>query len=715
MNNNTIVENAACPLTANHIKVALVGQPNVGKSMLINSISNSHLHVGNFTGVTVEKSEVLFDYKNYHFTVVDLPGTYAFTDYTIEERVTRDYLCAESYDLIINVVDSTNLEKNLQLTAELMSMSKKMVVALNMSDEAQKEGIEIDTQYLTQLLGVPTIKVSAVTKLGIEELIETVVTTYEQEHQESKLIFSEPVEEEIDKIVSYLQKHKYEAINSYRNIAINLLKNNEKTYEKLHDNPIWTELQPILIDASKHIELHHNSNDVKEAFAEEYYAFNRGIIAETVTSRNDDVQELTLTEKIDNVLIHPLFGLPIFLFFMWGLFQLTFELGSIPMEWIDGFFGWLSDVVGATIPNEDVRSLIVDGIIAGVGAVVLFVPNIIILFIGIALLESTGYMSRVAFLLDGFFHKFGLHGQSFIPLVTGFGCSIPAYMSARILKNDRDRLLTLFIIGFMSCGARLPVYVLFAGAFFAQEMAGNVLFAIYMIGVLIGLIAAKFLKMTAFKGPDEPFVMEMPKYRLPSLKLIWHTVTTKTWMYLKKAGTFIAAASMLIWFLSNYPHNDMLKSEFAAKIEVAAEAEATRLENKLAEKLLEQSYLGQIGKFIQPVFEPIGMDWKMSVALQTGLAAKEVVVSTLGVLYSLGADVDEESESLAKILSNNISFASAVAFIVVIMTYLPCLAASIVFTREAGGVKYFFYLFFFTSIVAYSLAFIAYRIALTLS
>ncbi len=712
MNNNIIIKNAACPLTANHIKVALVGQPNVGKSMLINSISNSHLHVGNFTGVTVEKSEVLFDYKNYHFTVVDLPGTYAFTDYTIEERVTRDYLCAESYDLIINVVDSTNLEKNLQLSAELMSMSKKMVIALNMSDEAEKEGIEIDAPYLSQLLGVPAIKVSAVTKLGIEELIETVVTTYEQEHQESKLIFSEPVEEEIGEIVSYLQKHQYDAVNSHRNIAINLLKNNKKTYEKLHDDPVWTELQPILIDASKHIELHHNSNDVKEAFAEEYYAFNRGIIAETVTSRNDDVQELTLTEKIDNVLIHPLFGLPIFLFFMWGLFQLTFELGSIPMEWIDGFFGWLGDAVGSTIPNEDVRSLIVDGIIAGVGAVVLFVPNIIILFIGIALLESTGYMSRVAFLLDGFFHKFGLHGQSFIPLVTGFGCSIPAYMSARILKNDRDRLLTLFIIGFMSCGARLPVYVLFAGAFFAQEMAGNVLFAIYMTGVLIGLIAAKFLKMTAFKGADEPFVMEMPKYRLPSFKLIWHTVTTKTWMYLKKAGTFIAAASMLVWFLSNYPHNDMLKSEFAAKIEVAVEAEATMLENKLAEKLLEQSYLGQIGKFIQPIFEPIGMDWKMSVALQTGLAAKEVVVSTLGVLYSLGADVDEESESLANILSSNISFASAVAFIVVIMTYLPCLAASIVFTREAGGIKYFFYLFFFTTITAYSLAFIAYRIAL---
>ncbi|MBU1658671.1 ferrous iron transport protein B [bacterium] len=701
----------ACPVIANHIKIALVGQPNVGKSMLINSISNAHLHVGNFTGVTVEKSEVLFDYKNYHFTVVDLPGTYAFTDYTIEERVTHDYLCAESYDLIINVIDSTNLEKNLQLSAELMSMSKKMVIALNMTDEAQKEGIEIDADYMSQLLGIPCVKVSAVTKLGIQSLLEALIMQHESPNQESKLIFSEAVEEEISIIASYLEKHKYEAINSYRNVAINLLKNNKKTYAKLHDNPLWTELQPILIDASRHVELHHNSDDIKESFAEEYASFNRGIVTEVLKQEKQE-EKKSLTEKIDSVLIHPVFGIPIFLFFMWSLFQLTFEIGSIPMEWIDGFFGWFGDTIGATIPNEDIRSLIVNGVIAGVGAVILFVPNIMILFIGIALLESTGYMSRVAFLLDGFFHKFGLHGQSFIPLVTGFGCSIPAYMSARILKNDRDRLLTLFIIGFMSCGARLPVYVLFAGAFFSADMAGNILFSIYITGALLGLIAAKVLKLTAFKGKDEPFVMEMPKYRLPSMKLIWHTVMTKTWMYLKKAGTFIAAASMLVWFLSNYPHNLELKTEYATKIENAiSEKDKMILTNKLAQAHLEQSYLGMIGKFSVPLFEPLGFDWKMSVALQTGLAAKEVVVSTLGVLYSLGDSVDEENSSLKEVISKNIPFASAVAFIVVIMIYLPCLAASIVFTREAGGIKYFFYLLAFTSVSAYMLSFLAYNIA----
>jgi ferrous iron transport protein B len=708
---NTIVDSAVCPVTAKHIKVALVGQPNVGKSMLINSISNAHLHVGNFSGVTVDKTEVLFDYKDYHFTVVDLPGTYAFTDYTIEERVTHDYLCAEDYDIIINVVDSTNLEKNLQLTSELLTMSKKIVIALNMTDEAQKEGIYIDEAYMSELLGVPCVKVSAATKTGIEKLIDTVIEVYEKPKQEPKLIFSEAVEEEIATIVSYLQKHKFKAVNSYRNIAINLLKNNKKTYEKLHDDPIWTELQPILIEASRHIELHHNTDDIKEAFAEEYAAFNRGIVAEVVRYEKALKEEKTLTEKIDSVLIHPLFGIPIFLFFMWALFQLTFEIGAIPMEYIDAFFIWLGDTVGATIANESIRSLVVDGIIAGVGAVVLFVPNIIILFIGIALLESTGYMSRVAFLLDGFFHKFGLHGQSFIPLVTGFGCSIPAYMSARILKNDRDRLLTLFIIGFMSCGARLPVYVLFAGAFFSQEMAGNVLFAIYVSGAMLGLIAAKILKMTAFKGVDEPFVMEMPKYRLPSLKLIWHTVMTKTYMYLKKAGTFIAGASMLIWFLSTYPNNVTLTQEYAQKIEQASSAEQkAQLQAELDSRHLEQSYLGQIGKLTEPIFRPLGFDWKMNVALQAGLAAKEVVVSTLGVLYSLGGDVDETSNSLADRIRENIPFASAVSFIVVIMIYLPCLAASIVFTKEAGHIKYFFYLFAFTSIAAYLMAFIAYNL-----
>lgn len=709
-------QTAVCPVTEKHIRIALVGQPNVGKSMLINSISDARLHVGNFSGVTVEKSEVFFDYSDHHFTIVDLPGSYAFTDYSIEERVTHDFLCNEPYDIIVNVVDSTNLEKNLQLTAELMTMSKKMVLALNMTDEADKEGISINADYLSQLLGFPAVKVSAAAKSGIAELLAAIIEVYETPEQEAKLIFSEAVEEEIVTITRYLDEHRFQASISNRNIAIHLLQNEKKTYRTLHDNPIWTELQPMLIEADKHIETHHDTTDIKEVFAEENAAFVRGVVAETVQDKHSLLSAQSLTERIDNVLIHPVFGIPIFLFFMWALFQLTFEVGSIPMEWIDAFFGWFGDVVGGTISNDGVRSLVVDGVISGVGAVVLFTPNIIILFIGIALLESTGYMSRVAFLLDGIFHKFGLHGQSFIPLVTGFGCSIPAYMSARILKNERDRLLTLFIIGFMSCGARLPVYVLFTGAFFAQSIAGNVLFAIYIAGALIGLIAAKVLKLTVFKGLDEPFVMEMPKYRLPSIKLIWHTVLTKTLMYLKKAGTFIAAASMLVWFLSNYPGDSAAQRTLETKMEQAAdEAQQQQMMHALEELRLEESFLGRIGKAIEPAFEPIGLDWKLAVALQTGLAAKEVVVSTLGVLYAVGEDATESDRSLLNAIREHIPFASAVSFIVVMMLYLPCLAASVVFTREAGGFRYFVYLLLFTTVIAYALAFAAYHLTLLLT
>lgn len=707
---------AVCQIDGKNLKIALVGQPNVGKSMLINSVSNARLHVGNFTGVTVEKTEVLFEYDGYHFTVVDLPGTYAFTDYSIEERVTHEFLTNEKYDLIINVLDSTNMIKNLQLTAELMTMSKKLVVALNMSDEADKEGIEINALYLSQLLGIPCVRVSAAAKTGLDELMSAVIKVHEAAYQEQKLIFSEAVEEEIGLIKSYLDRHRFKATISNRNIAINLLQQEKKTYRLLHDDPIWTELQPLLIEADHHIALHHDSEDVKEIFAEEYFSFNRGIIAEAVKVKSKAPEQKTTTEKIDSVLIHPIFGIPIFLFFMWSLFQLTFEIGSIPMEWINAFFGWFGGLIGSTIGNDEIRSLVVDGVITGVGAVVLFVPNIVILFVGIALLESTGYMSRVAFLLDGFFHKFGLHGQSFIPLVTGFGCSIPAYMSARILKNDRDRLLTLFIIGFMSCGARLPVYVLFTGAFFGSEMAGNALFGIYILGAMIGLTAAKVLKMTAFKGSDEPFVMEMPKYRLPSAKLIWHTVVTKTILYLQKAGTFIAAASLLVWFLSTYPKDAHLTQSYTAKIEsTTSPKEAKSLENKLAEEQLSQSFIGMIGHTIEPIFQPLGFDWKMAVALQAGLAAKEVVVSTLGVLYSLGSDANTQDSSLAHVIHDQIPLPSAVAFIVVIMTYLPCLAASVVFTREAGGIKYFGYLFVLTTIVAYSLAYVAYHLTVWIS
>jgi len=691
------------------IKIALVGQPNVGKSMLVNSISNSKLKVGNFSGVTVEKTQIEFEYKDYLFKITDLPGSYALNEYTIEEKVTKNYLEEANYDIILNVIDSTNLERNLYLTSELLVLDKKMVIALNMTDEAKKEGIEIDANQLSKIIGKPCVKTSAKEKSGISELIETLVNKYESQKFNTKLIFSDVIEEEIENIIKLFVDKRYLSDVHYREIAIKLLKEDKKTFLKFHDEPIWIELQPTLTEAFEHIYLHFGTKNLDDIFEDEKFAFAKGAVTETVKSKKLP-EEKSITDKIDNILINKFVGLPIFLFLMWGLFQLTFELGNIPMDLIDAFFASLIDKTKEVFGNNELSSLIGDGVIAGVGAVILFLPNIVILFLGIALLETTGYMSRVAFLLDGFFHKFGLHGKSFIPLVTGFGCSVPAYMAARTLKNDRDRLLTLFIIGFMSCGARLPIYVLFTGAFFAGDNAGNILFLIYIAGALLGLIAAKVLKITVFKSEDEPFVMEMPKYRRPSSKLIWHTVSNQALMYLKKAGTYILAASVLIWFASNYPKHLEYEELMNVKIEKAnSEEQRYELKSQIVLYNLENSYLGKIGKFSQPLFEPLGFDWKMTVALETGLAAKEIVVSTLGILYGLGDELDESSESLIEKIRNNIPFASAMAFIVFVMIYLPCLAASMVFAREAGGWKYLAYLFIFTTTTAWVLSFITYN------
>ena len=692
------------------IKVALVGQPNVGKSMLINSISNSRLKVGNFSGVTVEKTQIEFEYKDYLFEITDLPGSYALNEYTIEEKVTKNYLEDAKYDIILNVIDSTNLERNLYLTSELLALDKKMVIALNMTDEANKEGIEIDEKQLSKIIGKPCVRTSAKEKIGINELVETLINKYESPKFTTKLTFSDVIEEEIENIIKLFADKRYLSDVHYREIAIKLLKEDKKTFLKFHDEPIWIELQPMLNEAFEHIYLHFGTKNLDDIFEDEKFAFAKGAVTETVNFKKS-TEETSITQKIDNILINKFLGLPIFLFLMWGLFQLTFELGNIPMDLIDAFFASLIDKTKDVFGNSELASLIGDGAIAGVGAVVLFLPNIVILFLGIALLETTGYMSRVAFLLDGFFHKFGLHGKSFIPLVTGFGCSVPAYMAARTLKNDRDRLLTLFIIGFMSCGARLPIYVLFTGAFFAADNAGNILFIIYIAGAILGLIAAKVLKITVFKSEDEPFVMEMPKYRMPSSKLIWHTVSNQALMYLKKAGTYILAASILIWFASNYPKHLEYEEQINTKIEMASsDEERYELQNSLTLYNLENSYLGKIGKFSEPLFAPLGFDWKMTIALETGLAAKEIVVSTLGILYGLGEELDESSESLIEKIRNNIPFASAMAFIVFVMIYLPCLAASMVFAREAGGWKYLVYLFIFTTSTAWILSFITYNV-----
>ncbi|UOS48652.1 ferrous iron transport protein B [Helicobacter pylori] len=632
------------------IIVALVGQPNVGKSSLINALSNAHLKVGNFAGVTVDKMEVSLIHKERQITIIDLPGTYALNDFTTEEKVTKDFLEKGQYDLILNVVDSTNLERNLALSAQLLDANKKMLLALNMWDEAQKEGIKINIEKLSQELGVVCVPTSARSKedrLNTELLLDEIVRLYSQ--------------------------------NTTNNESIKV-----------------------------------PSQSFKESLK---YSQRAQRIAQLVISENKQNASFENTYKIDKILMHKRYGIFIFLGFMFIIFSLSFLIGGGAQKALEAGFKFLSDSVKENVANEDLASLVGDGIIGGVGATVSFLPLIVVLYFGISLLETTGYMSRVAFLLDGILHKFGLHGKSFIPLITGFGCSVPAYMATRTLQNYNERLITLFVIGFMSCSARLPIYVLFVGSFFPSSSAGFVLFCIYILGAVVALVMAKLLKLSVFKGQTESFIMEMPKYRFPSWRMVYFSIYTKSLSYLKKAGTYILVGAILIWFMSQYPKSDtamktykqesLLVDKDTTLSSEAKEEKLKELKAKLDQTNLKNSVVGRGGAYLEKVFSPMDFDWRLSVSLVTGFMAKEVVVSTLGVLFSLG-DQNEKSDAFREILRKEVSVPSGIAFIVFVMFYIPCFAATITFGREAGGIKFVAYLFIFTTVVAYAFSLIAF-------
>ncbi len=634
------------------ITIALVGQPNVGKSSLINALSNAHLKVGNFAGVTVDKMEVSLVHKDHQITIIDLPGTYALNDFTTEEKVTKDFLEKGQYDLILNVVDSTNLERNLALSAQLLDTNKKMLLALNMWDEAKKEGIKINTEKLSQELGVVCVPTSARSKedrLNTELLLDEIVRLYSQ--------------------------------NTANNESIKV-----------------------------------PSQSFKESLK---YSQSAQRIAKSVISENKQNASFEHTYKIDKILMHPRYGIFIFLGFMFIIFSLSFLIGGGVQKALEEGFKFLSDSIKENVANEDLASLVGDGIIGGVGATVSFLPLIVVLYFGISLLETTGYMSRVAFLLDGILHKFGLHGKSFIPLITGFGCSVPAYMATRTLQNYNERLITLFVIGFMSCSARLPIYVLFVGSFFPSSSAGFVLFCIYILGAVVALVMAKLLKLSVFKGQTESFIMEMPKYRFPSWRMVYFSIYTKSLSYLKKAGTYILVGAILIWFMSQYPKNDaamktykqesLLVNKDATLSSEAKEEKLKELKTELDKKNLKNSVVGRGGAYLEKVFSPMDFDWRLSVSLVTGFMAKEVVVSTLGVLFSLG-DQNEKSDAFREILRKEVSVPSGIAFIVFVMFYIPCFAATITFGREAGGIKFVAYLFIFTTVVAYAFSLIAFYV-----
>lgn len=710
-------------MDSREILVALAGNPNSGKTSLFNKLVGANQKVGNWSGVTVERYEGTTEHRGYKIKIIDLPGTYSLTSYSPEERVARHFLIEDKPDVVVNVVDSTNLERNLYLTTQLIDIKAQLIVALNMYDEVDKQKTQIDVKQLEKLLGPHLIPTSAVDGRGIDSILNHIIELYTGEIQvkHNKLVFSQELEVYIDELTGVIESEEELASKYYpRWLAIKLLVNDKEIYKSVRDYPVWIKINQILAKALKTCEGEFNS-DPEMMIKEERHSYIRGAIKETVTQAKKGRR--TLTEIIDSILINRITGLPVFAFFMWAIFQLTFSIGEKPMQWIEYFFTWLGNYVTTIAPDGLAQSLIVDGIIAGVGGVLVFLPNIMILFLALAFLEGTGYMARAAFVIDKVMHKVGLHGKSFIPMVTGFGCSVPAFMATRTLKNEGDRLTTMLIIPFMSCGAKFPVYVLIAGTFFPKEMAGNIMFLIYLVGVMIALLSAFVLKKAVFHDESEPFVMELPPYRMPTGRTLIFQMWHKASMYLRKAGTIILFASVLIWVASNFPKSDditeyyndqTLKIEIVGKLTEDERSSALKeLQFKEASEQIEYSLVGRIGHFIEPVVNPLGFDWRLGVSLVTGIAAKEIVISTMGTLYALG-DADEESSTLRdRLLANpNYNKAVALAFMIFVLLYIPCFAATIVFHREAGKWKWTIFFGLYTTSIAWVMAYLTYNISM---
>jgi len=704
------------------ILVALAGNPNSGKTSLFNKLVGANQRVGNWAGVTVERYEGSTFYQDYQIKIIDLPGTYSLTTYSPEEVIARNFIVEEKPDVVINVLDSTNLERNLFLTTQLIDIQANLIVALNMIDEVESQETKIDFDQLEKLLGIHIVPTSAVKEIGIEELFQHVVDLYtgKIEAKHNKLIFSDLSEYLIEKLISIINTDKELSEKYYpRWLALKLLVNDKVIYEMMHSRPIWIKIHKVLEEAIQKVGKEFDS-DPEMLLKEERYSFIRGAIKETVSYKPKTKR--STTEIIDSLLINRITGLPIFALFMWGIFQGTFRLGEIPMTWIESLFGELSTIAIKFIPDGIGRSIIVDGVIAGVGGVLVFLPNIMILFLALSFLEGTGYMARAAFVIDKVMHKFGLHGKSFIPMITGFGCSVPAFMATRTLKSESDRITTLLVIPFMSCGAKFPVYVLIAGTFFDHNSAGNVLFGIYLLGVVLALISARLMKSILFKDMSEPFVMELPPYRMPTFKTLMFQMWFRASQYLRKAGTIILFASVLIWLASNFPKNEKIEIKFQSEIQnvkrdnlISAQEKETKmqlLELKKNSAQLENSAVGQIGKMLEPLVQPLGFDWKLGISIVTGIAAKEIIVSTMGTLYALGDGENNSNALREKLLSNeNYNKSVALAFLVFILLYIPCFAASIVFHREAGKWKWTLFYGVYTMSAAWIMAFITYNVS----
>ncbi|NQT90869.1 MAG: ferrous iron transport protein B [Candidatus Omnitrophica bacterium] len=675
------------------ITVAIAGNPNAGKTSIFNNLTGARQHVGNYPGVTVERKEGIASYKDYEIKVVDLPGAYSLTAYSLDEMVARKFVIEEKPDLIVDIVDASNLERNLYLATQFMELELPMVLVLNMSDVAKNIGQDIDEKALSELLGMRVVSTVGNKNIGTTQLLETIVQAYENRtrHRRVAVNYGREVEEEITKIHNLLAEET-EVYQRYplRWLVLKLLEEDREVHEYIKGLPDSEKIIGQTEKSRAHLKSIF-ADETETVLADRRYGFISGTLKETVGHTAE--AHIRLSDKIDKVVANRVAGIPIFLGIMWLMFKAIFTLSEPMMAWIEKAQSWLAVTATSVLPQDSIlEGLVVDGIIGGVGSVLVFVPIIFLLFFCISLLEDSGYMARIAFIVDRFMHKIGLHGRSFIPMLLGFGCNVPAIMATRVIESRKDRLTTILINPFMSCGARLPVYVLFIGAFFRKEIAGNVLFSIYLVGFVMAVIVAKLLRRFVFTGPSAPFVMELPPYRMPTIKALFIHVWERGWLYLKKAGTVIFIGCLIVWFLSSFP--------------LSAEGD------------LNKSYVAKIGKTIEPIVRPLGFDWKVATALVSGVVAKEIVVGTLGVLYKTEEqEKGEESVGLRKALQQDsypdgskvFSPLMAYALMLFVLLYIPCLATFAVIRKEAGSWGWAFFSLGYSTALAWSVAFVVYQ------
>jgi ferrous iron transport protein B len=680
------------------ITVALAGNPNCGKTSIFNSITGARQQVGNWPGVTVEKKVGQLTYRGYDIRVVDLPGTYSLTAYSVEERVVRSYILEERPDVVIHVVDTGNLARNLYLTIQLLELEVDMVVDLNMWDEFEESGAELDMERIHRLLGAPIVPTVGHRGLGVTELLDAaidLVEDREDHHRHIPVSYGPHVDDVLSEITAQLERSGLE-LRDYplRWVALKLLEGDREVFEIVASagGPAGAaeEVAQAASRASRHIRTATGA-DAEKIISEGRSGYVEGALREALTEQQADRMELS--RQIDNIFTNRFFGYPIFLLMIWILFQATFQLGAFPQVWMESLISWMANALGAALPESLLTDLVVDGVVGGVGSVIVFLPNIMILFLGIAFLEDSGYMARAAFLMDRLMHALGLHGKSFIPMLMGFGCSVPAIMATRTLESRRDRILTSLLVPLMSCSARLPVYVLIAGTFFAQR-AGTVVFAVYVIGIVVAMLMGRLFAKTIFRSMPAPFVMELPPYRLPTAKGLVIHMWERAKIYLQKMGGVILVASVIMWFLGAFPRDADLTRTYERDIAdlrasgtVESIEAAERLEDELSARLVENSYIGRAGRAIHPVVRPAGFTWEMGVSLITGFVAKEVVVSTLGVLYHVDAGEIRPGESLPDALraqESGITPLAAFAFMVFVLLYTPCIVSVVAIKREVG-------------------------------